>query len=652
MHTDLNPFLDDLLSPDAPDLDALTRRLSEVLHVGRVSVWRLEPDRRGLRCESLWHAGEHSRGAYLPLDAVPAYVDALRRQRIVAIEDVTTDPHTADLVEPYLAPLGIGAMLDAPITIDGALAGVVCHEHLGGPRGWTDEEQELSRTLARLLGLRWQAHQPDEAHRLLEQQAAQATLAMEAASAAHWSWDIQRDTVTWSGGVAAIFGHPPGWTPAGVEGFLQLVHPDDQASVQETLGAAMQQGERYYVAHRVLRADGRESWVEGRGRVFRGLVGEPVRIVGIVADVTERRALQDRLARTERLESLGRLAGGVAHDFNNLLTTIGASAALLQEAWMPARQAELVEGILDAADRAGDLTRQLLAFGHRQPQPETAVDAARVTLELASLLDRVLGAQVQLHVHAPEAAWVRAETAQLQQLLTNLAINGRDAMPSGGDLHLSLQAADAGVVLTVEDSGKGISPEVLPHIFEPFYTTKRAGTGLGLAVCHNVVEQLGGRIAVQSTPGEGTVFTVTLPHLAPPDEPKGPPPDARTMARGSGQILVVEDEDAVARVLLLALKRAGYQPERAATGPKAIERLRTGPKPDVLLCDIVLPGCSGVDVVREALALHPGLPTLVMTGYAPDGLPSDLAAIPILTKPFGPAVLLQKLLETLRGTPT
>ncbi len=627
-------------------LQGLAEVAARALSVQRVGVWCVEGS--GITCLDQFHEGRgHSHGAFLPIAGAPGYFDALREERVVDIPDAPGDPRMADLVDTYLVPFGVGALLDAPVLMDGALAGVVCLEHLGGSRAWTAEERAFAASLADLVALAMQAGRRREAERVVREQEAQLALAMQAAGAGAWFWDVQRDVVHWSDRVAELFGQPAGWQPPDVDSYLGLVHPDDRAAVRGAIGSVLERGGDYHVLHRNVLPGGGLLWLEARGRLLTDDQGAPMRLVGIASDVTARRELEERVAGGERLESLGRLAGGVAHDFNNLLTAIGGAAGLLEES-VDADDVPLVHAILESTERAADLTRQLLVFGRRQPTASGSVDLALVTQNTCGLLGRLLGEQVTLRVRADGPAWVRGEPSQVQRLLTNLAVNARDAMPDGGTLDFEVDVAGEEVVLRVVDTGVGIPAEALPRIFEPFFTTKAdgLGTGLGLAVCHGVVEQLGGRIEVESEAGSGTTFTARLPR-GPQPAPERDGAVGRAGPVGRGRVLVVEDDDAVAGLLVRILRRGGYTVERASTGREAVEQLALG-APDALLCDVVLPELSGVEVVRRARALYPTLPMMLMTGYAPDGLDADVRSVPLLSKPFLPADLLDLVARTLQ----
>ena len=399
-------------------------------------------------------------------------------------------------------------------------------------------------------------------------------------------------------------------------------------------------------------------------------------ILSVTRDVTVLRRAQserDRLAaqfgQAQKMDAIGRLAGGVAHDFNNLLTVILSCADVLRREMADGGRGrtEDVEEILAAGDRARDLTRQLLAFARQQPVAPVPLDLAAVVRRNEKLLRRVLGEDVDLRVVVDDGLWpVLCDPGQMEQVLLNLVVNARDAMPGGGAIVIEARNAEPEadepsgrhqgrrVQLTVRDSGTGMSPEVMAHLFEPFFTTKvqGRGTGLGLATVHGIVAQSGGHIHVRSEPGSGSTFEICLPRTS--GEVVVPSADAgvRT-ARGGGEtVLVVEDDPRVLRVTRRTLERAGYRVVVAKDGNEALAVAKAGlGAPDLLVTDIVMPGLSGRAVAEQLRELRPRMPVLFVSGYPQDleggGAPfGDATCLP---KPFTPGGLLERVRALLDG---
>jgi PAS domain S-box-containing protein len=426
----------------------------------------------------------------------------------------------------------------------------------------------------------------------------------------------------------------------------------------------------------VLARDGHRLVLEFAGWVVRRN-GLPIAVQAIGRDVTERRRLEEELRQAQKMEAVGKLAGGIAHDFNNLLTAIIGFASLAeaeQKADSPMR--EWIQQIKRSGEQAATLTGQLLAFGRRQTLHPVDLDLNQVVDNVQKLLRRLIGEDVELVAQlAPDLKPVRADRSQVEQVLVNLAVNARDAMPRGGRLTISTEnvtiderpsgdGPEAGeyAALVVEDTGEGIDPAIIGHIFEPFFTTKPLGrgTGLGLSTVYGVVKQSQGDVSVRSTPGRGTAFTVLLPAVTPVAIPAPPPaapalPDVLPLPACHGaSVLVVEDDIGVRTFAAQVLRDVGCtvltaeDPAGAlAIGSRESERI------DLVLTDVVLPGINGSDLAERLCALRPGLPVLFMSGYAPEEIVAS-AALPIgghlLRKPFTPAALRDGVVQALKST--
>ena len=382
----------------------------------------------------------------------------------------------------------------------------------------------------------------------------------------------------------------------------------------------------------------------------------------ISTDITERRRsaeeraeLEARLAQAQRLESVGQLAGGVAHDFNNLLSVILTCVGFAQRELPPDHPVrEDVEEIGRAADRAAALTRQLLMFSRREVVTPQVVDVAALVRDLERLLNRTLSERVALRISCgPDVVPVLIDPAQLEQVLVNLAVNARDAMPEGGTLSIAVGGVDGGVRITVADDGVGMPSEVRERAFEPFFTTKEAGegTGLGLATVHGVVTDAGGTVDIDSEIGVGTVVTTFLPAaeeaLTPAEEPSAAP----EAAAGGASVLVVEDQDPVRRQARRILEDRGYAVREAASGDEA---LASWAPVDVLITDVVMPGIGGQQLAEAARERTPGLRVVYMSGHTDDVLLHDGARqrdIAFVQKPFTRESLLRAVEEALHAPP-
>jgi PAS domain S-box-containing protein len=469
-----------------------------------------------------------------------------------------------------------------------------------------------------------------------------------------------------------------------------LGRTDEEIYADRAIGAALMETDRRIMA--TGRGEVVEERIPGPGGLrtflstkapYRDPDGRIVGVIGSARDITERKraeaellAAEERFQQAQKLESVGRLAGGVAHDFNNLLTVIlGASDVLaedLRDGRPPAP--DDVAQIRAAGERARELTGQLLAVARRQVVAPVALDLGAALRERERLLRRVLGEDVQLTVELDPALWrVRCDPGQLEQVILNLAVNARDAMPRGGRLALrtanrpvdgALAAREPGLrvgdwaCLAVEDTGTGLSPEAQAHLFEPFFTTKAkgSGTGLGLATVHGVVAQAGGFLRVQSVPGQGTTFEVYLPRLegeAPAPAARPPTAPGRRAAGGSELVLAIEDEPLVREITARALRAGGYQVAVASGGAEALEVAARLPGPlRLLVTDVVMPGMDGRTLADELRRRHPALKVLFVSGYTQDvishrGVLDE--GVEFLPKPFTPAALLERVRAVLDG---
>jgi two-component system cell cycle sensor histidine kinase/response regulator CckA len=443
-----------------------------------------------------------------------------------------------------------------------------------------------------------------------------------------------------------------GYSPADLLGrdCSDLVHEEDRARIREYFDRPAREGiDPAGALFRVRHRDGSWRFLEATGR---NLLDQP-NVAGIVVDardITERRHLEDQLAQAQKMEAIGRLASGIAHDFNNLLTAIIGYTEMLgsELAGDPGKSAMLGE-IRKAADRAAALTRQLLAFSRRQILQPRPVNLNRLVLSMGNMLERLIGENIRLEVLPAKDLWtVLADPSQMEQVLLNITLNARDAMPEGGKVLIQTAnlppgtapqdlPAGAYVQLCVTDTGQGMDQETLSRVFEPFFTTKKRGTGLGLATVYGIVRQSGGQIEVRSSPGQGSSFRIYLPAGAqggrgePPATaaPAGPAavavtaaarpgstaaPAASARPTGAGQrVFVAEDEPAVNRMIVENLQRLGYQVASAVSPAEALAS-NWGPI-DLLVTDMVMPGLSGGELAERLRASNPRLRVLFISGY-------------------------------------
>lgn len=466
----------------------------------------------------------------------------------------------------------------------------------------------------------------------------------------------------WGRSVDSLLAQPKSW----LESVLDEDRPQLLAMLQQ-----LADGHPYRLEYRIQRPDGSERWIEDRGYPVRNPDGKVERTVGCATDITERKRLEGDLRQVQKMESIGQLAGGIAHDFNNALTVINGHVYLLldREGLGPEATQSLRE-VFAAGEHAARLTRQLLLFSRKQAIQTQVVDLNEVVQDIAPLLRRLVGNQidVELNLLSP-AALVQADVGMLEQILVNLAVNARDAMPKGGTLLIKSQIAtevmtvdDSGpdtrstkfACLSVKDQGCGIAPEILPRIFEPFFTTKDVGqgTGLGLATVYAVVKQHQGRVEVTSQVGVGSEFKVFLPLTSAEVIPVKPKPDESKTAGGKETVLLVEDETPVRELAAAVLRRLGYRVLQAASGKEALEVWQWhAPKISLLLTDIVMPDdLTGVELAKILCAQNPQLKVIFASGYSDASewqhLPVSVKSLH-LQKPYHPKTLAKALRELL-----
>ncbi len=508
----------------------------------------------------------------------------------------------------------------------------------------------------------------------LERERIRLQRAQDVAAVGWWEFDLERRTVDASDVTRRIYGIPDGeeLTIAAVQ---EIPLSRYRATLDAALAALIERQEPYEQEFEIQRPD------DGAIRtIFSRAEHDPDqrRVFGVLQDITRLRrteaALQEseeRLRQAQKMEAVGRLAGGVAHDFNNLLTPILGFAELVQQD-LPADDPhrEDLATVVRAAERARDLTAQLLAFGRKQMLQMRTLDLNQVITESQPMLRRLLREDIRLQTALDAALGaVRADLSQIHNVLINLVVNAADAMPAGGDLtiettNVSLDSAYADahpgsrpgphVMLAVSDTGQGMDPQTLAMVFEPFFTTKGVdqGIGLGLATVHGIVKQHEGSIYAYSEPGRGSIFKVYLPLAEGPVEDL-PDEEAVRDLRGAERILVVEDDAAVRGLAEVVLRKFGYEVVAAADAEAAVALARSGAEPcALLLTDVVMPGMNGAQLHRELSVSWPELPVLYMSGYtanviAHHGILAE--GVHFLSKPFTPRSLGARVREVLDG---
>ncbi len=486
-----------------------------------------------------------------------------------------------------------------------------------------------------------------------------------------YDWDLTIDQIEFSDAVYRMLRYRPETVGGTSQWWVDRIHPDDRARVMTDMHRALAERQpTHEIEYRFARGDGSYAVVVDRATIIYGTAGQPLRAIGAMSDITERRRLADQLRLSQKMEAIGQLAGGIAHDFNNVLTSVMGFAGLLryQLADRPAAYQHAVE-IEASASRAAELIGQLLSFSRRQVLKAELLDLNAVVRDSTRMLQRLIGANIEVQERlAPSLPTVRVDRTQLDQVLMNLVVNARDAMPSGGVVTLSTAVADVHrstrearamprgryVKLSVSDTGQGMDEATRSRVFEPFFTTKERGrgTGLGLASVYGIVRQNGGYIWATSAIGAGSTFDVFLPALDLQPTLPAPPLTPAADATVAGEtILVVEDEDSVRRLALQVLTLAGYRVLEAVNGRQALTvAAEFGGDIHLLLTDVVLPGPSGVVVAGTLKEQRPAMAVLYMSGYSVETHGPELSANgapPLLPKPFSRDQLLREVARVL-----
>ncbi|MBN1270547.1 MAG: PAS domain S-box protein, partial [Kiritimatiellae bacterium] len=647
----------------------VTEAAAQTLEIERAGVWLFSADRAVLRCSDLYvrSANKHQAGEELMVAEFPAYFAELDRARTIEASDALTDPRTKEFAAKYFRPAGVSSTLDAALRMGGRVLGVLCLEHLGAPRRWTVEEQNFAGSMADLICLALEAHERMRA----EAERNRLALAVEQAAEAILITD-PGGTIQYANPAFEVITGYPRAEAAGQNPRLLKSGRHDAAfykGMWETLNAGRVWSGR--VTNR--RKDGRLYEAECVISPIRDARGSVVGYVSVSRDVSREVELEEQFRQAQKMESVGRLAGGIAHDFNNLLTSIlGFSRLIIEQVG----EGHPIEGdvreIIRAGERAAKLTRQLLAFGRKQLMQVRDLDLNAVVMDMDQLLRRTLGEDIELvTLLGDPVGTIEADAGLLEQVIINLAVNARDAMPKGGKLTIetAMFAADEAfclsrlgiapgdyALLSVRDIGSGMTREVLDHAFEPFFTTKEKGkgTGLGLSTVYGIVKQLNGYVEMDSELNVGTEVRIYLPSVPRPAE-KLPARREGAMPRGQETILVVEDEDTVRHLTVRMLKSLGYHVLEARHGGEALLICERYKDPiQLVLTDVVMPHVGGHEMMKRLHEIRHDFKVLYTSGFTEDRIIDHGIVgkdMPLLVKPYTSEAMAQKVREVLDGPP-
>ena len=555
----------------------------------------------------------------------------------------------------------VRAAVSCGLVRDGVLRAVMA-VHQTTPRDWTPAEVSLVQEVIERC---WSTIEQRAAEAKLRNSEALLQIASCAAHIGGWSIELPDEQVVWSDEVCRMLDVPVGSSRT-LEDAIRTFAPESAEQVRAALAACKQDSTPFDFELLLQSAKGRKFWARAIGRIERNVQGSLVRIHGALQDVDDRRRLEEQLRQAQKLDAVGKLAGGIAHDFNNLLTVILSYSGQIAAGPHPSDSLnDDIEEIRRAGLRASELTQQLLAFSRQQLRQPRLLDLNQVLGGMENMLRRVVGEHISLLLHTADSAVLTfADPGQIEQVVMNLVINARDAMPGTGTVTLETSYVEVEptpdtprgrcALLSVSDTGVGMSDAVRSQIFEPFFTTKDKGkgTGLGLSTVHGIVAQSSGRILVQSELGRGTTFQIYLPGSTDTLEPTARQSVTQSPAvHGRETVLLVDDDDQVRTIVARSLRRNGYRVLEAQNAGEAFLICERDPAAiDLLLTDVVMPRMSGHELATRVRAMRPDLPVLYVSGYTRDAIADhgDIdAKLDFLQKPITPDALLRKLREML-----
>ena len=662
---------------DGDDALLLLRKIAEgaaqTLSVSRVGIWRYNSDRSAIKCVDLfeWEEGRHSSGLELSKATHPAYFSALAELEMIVADDAAQNPSTREFVNDYLRPHGIRAILGVPIIVGGFRTGVLSIEHLRTSREWTADEKTFALAMSNLVSLALEGVERRQAENSLRESEKRFRQFAETIEEVFWMTDPGGGEMIyvspayekiWHRTCASLYADPLSW--------LEEVHPDDRARIALATAAKRASGE-YDERYRIQRADGTLRWIHDRAFPVRDSRGTVLRIVGTAEDITESKQVEAQLLRSQRMESIGTLAGGIAHDLNNVLAPIMMSIELLKLQEKDARRLNILSTIEGSAKRGADMVQQVLSFARGVEGKQVTVQAGHLLREIEKIANETFLKSIQVRCSIQPGLWVvQGDPTQLHQVLLNLCVNARDAMPAGGILRLAVSnvvldeqcsaiSAESKpgsyVLIEVEDSGTGMPPEVLERIFEPFFTTKELGkgTGLGLSTTLAIIKGHHGFLRVQSEMGQGTKFQVYLPADGSQNDQAIQPPEA-VLPRGNGElVLVVDDEVTVRQIIKQTLEAFGYRVLVAADGVEA-SSLFTAHQSEiaVVLTDMMMPVMDGLATIQVLMRMNPHVRIIAASGLGVKDMVAKATRAGVkhfIPKPYSAETLLQTLAQVLRA---
>lgn len=638
----------ELAQLDKSDLEEALRRILErdaiAAGIERVSYWELGADSIRCRAQYTTSTGEVTSGGELHARDFPMYFEGLLSCRSIVAHDAWAHPQTAEFAVSYFPSNGVTSMLDVPVWRQGKLAGVLCHEHVGPMRTWTNAEHDFALGIANIISVALEERdrrRAEERHLLIGR----------ASNDMLWDWDFATNSIEFSEGASAVFRYRPEDVEHTHAWWDARMHPDDRERIAASLTATFEAGTPAWSGqYRWYRGDGTLATILDRGCItYEG--GKPRRMVGAMIDISDRLELEARLALSDRMASIGQLATGVAHEINNplayMLANLVAAIEDIERGVEPREIVTMLREAVEGAERVRRVVRDLQTFARPREDDREAIDVRALVESSINMTSNQLRHRAQLVKCFGDVPKVHMNRARLGQVMINLIVNAAQAIPEGAvstnEVRVSTLVDERGqVVLEVRDTGCGFNAETRARMFDPFFTTKPVGvgTGLGLAICHSIVTAAGGSIELVSPPTGGCIARVTLPpttvvvpRTITPTAPLGP----------RKRVLVVEDEERLRNALARSLRRH-HDVIVVENGERALAQLTDGPQVDAIVCDLMMPNMTGMELYDRLREEQPAQAArmVFMTGGAFTQRASQFAAStsrPVLEKPVEIAVL-------------
>ncbi len=645
---------------------------SELIETERVSVWRYNEDYSKIKCIGLYERSSkrYSEGEELVSADFPDYTAYHTNGKVIAAVDVFTDQRTKQIPHEYFLKHGISSLLDAPVYVGGKLKGLLSFEHVGERRDWNIIDERLSLAMATHVSLCFEIDERKRIEKALKQAEEKYRNIFENAAEGIFQTTKEGRFITANPALACMYGYdsPEEFINDVTDIGRQLFYNPQR--LNEFIQILKKEGSVSNFEIKARKKDGKTFWTSVNAKIIKDAEGKIKYFAGMIEDITERKKLEAQLRQSQKMEAVGTLAGGVAHDFNNILTAIlGYAQLMLMKLDDNDPLRPYINQIILAVDKASSLTNSLLAFSRKQIISIRPINLNDLIKNLIQMLQRIIGEDIELKTFfSEEDLIIMADNSQIEQVLLNLTVNARDAMPDGGLLIIETEKIHLDdeyvrthgygkpgdfAFITFTDFGIGIDKNILDKIYEPFFTTKKSdkGTGLGLSMVYGIVKQHKGYINCYSEVGKGTTFKIYLPLIQGKTISAKPSTPITTNIFGTETILFAEDDADVRILIKYVLEKYGYRVIEAMDGEEAIEKFKENQSTiDLLLFDVIMPKMNGKIAYEEIKKIQPDIKAIFLSGYTANvihkkGILEE--GINLILKPVSPIKLLNKIREVL-----